>query len=55
MPVVLDPKVRLYFSLGLMAFAALGLWGGDYLVPETEEEKQAREAKEALKALSVAK
>ena len=39
---VLDPKTRLYFSLGLMAFAAIGLYMGDKLVPESEEEKVAR-------------
>ncbi|KAI5480422.1 hypothetical protein MNV49_000997 [Pseudohyphozyma bogoriensis] len=38
---VLDPKTRLYFSLGMMVFAAIGLWAGDYFVPETEEEKDA--------------
>lgn len=50
---MLDPKTRLYFSLGLMAFAGLGLYLGDTLVPESDEEREAREAKEGAKALSV--
>ena len=36
-----------------MAFAALGLYLGDELVPESEEEKQAREAEEGAKAIAV--
>ena len=35
--VVLGWKPRLYFSLGLGAFALIGLYGGDVLVPEVEE------------------
>lgn len=50
---VLNPKTRLYFSLGLMACAAIGLYLGDTLVPESDEEKQAREAKEGARAISV--
>lgn len=37
---VLSPTVRLYFCLGLMVFAGIGLWAGDKLVPLTEEEKE---------------
>lgn len=40
---VLDPKIRLYFSLGLMVFAGIGLYAGDIIVPLTEEEKEANE------------
>lgn len=40
---MLDPKIRLYFSLAVMAFAGIGLWAGDRLVPLTEEEKEANE------------
>lgn len=35
---MLDPKTRLYFSLGLMAFAVIGLYAGDWLVPDEEGE-----------------
>ncbi|GAA5820591.1 hypothetical protein JCM3770_007168 [Rhodotorula araucariae] len=39
---VLPWQTRLYLWLGLGAFALVGLYGGDYLFPETEEEKVAR-------------
>lgn len=52
---MLDPKTRLYFSLGMMAFAAIGLYLGDSLVPESEEEKREREGKEALRAIEASK
>lgn len=44
---VLSWKTRLYLWLGLGAFALVGLYGGDYLFPETEEEKIARGEKAA--------
>ncbi|GAA5999710.1 uncharacterized protein JCM10292_003712 [Rhodotorula paludigena] len=44
---VLSWKTRLYLWLGLGAFALVGLYGGDYLLPETEEEKIARGEKSA--------
>lgn len=42
---VLPAKTRLYFSLALGVVGLVGLWGGDWLVPEeerTEEEKSVR-------------
>ncbi|GAA5966353.1 hypothetical protein JCM21900_005142 [Sporobolomyces salmonicolor] len=38
---VLPPRVRLYFWLALGAFATVGLYAGDWLIPESEEEKLA--------------
>ncbi|SCV73461.1 BQ2448_7387 [Microbotryum intermedium] len=45
---VLPPKTRLYISLGVFVFALIGLYGGDYLVPETEVERNTRIRKEEL-------
>lgn len=39
---VLPWQTRLYLWLGLGAFALVGLYGGDYFFPETDEEKAAR-------------
>ncbi|BGP49312.1 hypothetical protein JCM10450v2_005197 [Rhodotorula kratochvilovae] len=39
---VLNWRTRLYLWLGLGAFALVGLYGGDYIFPETDEEKAAR-------------
>ncbi|KAM0747289.1 hypothetical protein T439DRAFT_383425 [Meredithblackwellia eburnea MCA 4105] len=36
---VLDPKIRLYFWLGTIVFALVGLYGGDYLVPDATEKE----------------
>ncbi|GAA5907120.1 uncharacterized protein JCM6883_006145 [Sporobolomyces salmoneus] len=36
---VLNWKTRLYLWLGIGASALVGLYGGDYLVPETDEGK----------------
>ncbi|GAA5833573.1 hypothetical protein JCM3766R1_002577 [Sporobolomyces carnicolor] len=41
---VLNWKTRLYFWLVIGGVAVAGLYGGDYLVPETDEEKAAKEA-----------
>ncbi|KDE09852.1 hypothetical protein MVLG_00250 [Microbotryum lychnidis-dioicae p1A1 Lamole] len=45
---VLPPRTRLYISLGVFVFALIGLYGGDYLVPETEVERNTRIRKEEL-------
>jgi hypothetical protein len=37
---VLPPKTRLYLSLALGALGLVGLYAGDWLVPETQEEKK---------------
>jgi hypothetical protein len=42
-PTVLPAKTRLYFSLGLFAVGLIGLYGGDYLVPDTAEEVAIKE------------
>ncbi|GAA5939958.1 uncharacterized protein JCM15063_004355 [Sporobolomyces koalae] len=39
---VLSWKTRLYFWLVIAGVATAGLYGGDYLLPETEEEKIAQ-------------
>ncbi|GJN90096.1 hypothetical protein Rhopal_003095-T1 [Rhodotorula paludigena] len=52
---VLSWKTRLYLWLGLGAFALVGLYGGDYLFPETEEEKVAKGEKAAAPGGTVEK
>ena len=53
-PAVLPWHTRLYLWLGLGTFALVGLYGGDYFFPETDEEKAARGeiAPDALPALA---
>ncbi|KAK4054955.1 hypothetical protein OIO90_003296 [Microbotryomycetes sp. JL221] len=40
---VMPAETRLKLSLALFAFGLIGLYGGDYLVPPTETEKQVRQ------------
>lgn len=40
---VLPPETRLKFSLALFAVGLIGLYAGDWFVPETEQERQVRQ------------
>ncbi|GAA5871125.1 hypothetical protein JCM1840_007598 [Sporobolomyces johnsonii] len=49
---VLPAKTRLYFWLAVGAFATVGLYAGDWLIPESEEEKLAH-GEQAVKEIDV--
>lgn len=40
---MLPPETRLKLSLGLFAVGLIGLYAGDWFVPETDQERQLRE------------
>lgn len=50
---MLNWKTRLYFWVVMGAVAVAGLYGGDYLLPETEEEKIAKGEKSIEEAKKV--
>jgi hypothetical protein len=52
-PAVLPWRTRLYFWLAVTAISLVGLYAGDYLVPETEEEKAVGSLEAAEKELIV--